>query len=360
MICTSSEGQVFENGLVQNLVKKGANHIYNSNQDSAYYYAREVENLLPGHPVVPLMRGLAILWANIPTISAELFTEMENNLDSAIVLARVQDPDLEDPEMVFFAMSAHGLLAEYYADQDFTMKAVGEANRAYGLLKKGFDMVEEYPEFLFTTGLYNYFIERYPEKHPIYKPLIWFFRSGDKALGLQQLEAASETSILTDVEAHVYLSYIYLRYEYKPELAQRHLSFLCRKYPQNFYAKAKYIESLANPEDFKKAPLFMIYSMIRHENPYYRLAGYVFLGYYEEVKIKNSEKAEFAYRKGLELGEQIPDHGEFFKSFGYLGLGRLLVDSNENEEAKKKLNLALKYAETEQVTLEAKQLLSAL
>ena len=352
------DAQIFEKGEVQTLVKKGAHHIYNSDQDSAYYYAKKVEAFVPDHPIVPLMRGLAILWANIPTISSELFAEMESELDSAIDLAKKKDPDLEDPEMIFFAMSAHGLLAEYYADQDYTMKAVGEANRAYGLLKQGFDLVDEYPEFLFTTGLYNYFIERYPEKHPIYRPFLWFFKSGDKQLGLKQLEEAAETSILTDVEAHVYLSYIYLRYEYKPELAQKHLSFLCDRYPQNFYAKAKYLESLANPEDFKDAPLQMIYSLIHHEKPYYKLAGYTFLGYYEEVIIKNPKKAEIAYREGLSNGDKIPDHGEFFKSFGYLGLGRILVKQSKNGEAEEFLNLALKYSETDQVTTEAKNLLS--
>ena len=352
------QAQVFEKGEIQNLVKRGANHIYNSNQDSAYYYANMVEELLPDHPVVPLIRGMAILWTNIPTISEELFIEMESKLDSAIYLARKNDPNLEDPEMIFFAMSAYGLLAEYYADQDFTMKAMGEANRAYGLLREGFDLVDDYPEFLFTTGLYNYFIVKYPEKHPIYKPFLWFFKSGDKDLGLKQLEKASKTSILTDVEAHVYLSYIYLRYEYKPELAQKHLSILCEKYPNNFYAKAKFLESLANPNDFKNAPLQMIYSLISHENPYYNLAGYVFLGYYEEVIIKNSKKAEFAYRKGLEFGDKIPDHGEFFKSFGYLGLGRLLVNNAQNKEATEILNLALEYSETSLVTSEARKLLS--
>lgn len=357
LLTIDGKGQVFEQGEIQDLVKKGANHIYNSNQDSAYFYAKRVEYLIPDHPVVPLMRGMAILWSNIPTISPELFGEMESKLDSAIFLARQIDPELEQPEMIFFAMSAHGLLAEYYADQDFTMKAMGEANRAYSLLREGFDLVDEFPEFLFTTGLYNYFIVKYPEKHPIYKPFLWFFKSGNKELGLEQLEVASKTSILTDVEAHVYLSYIYLRYEYKPEMAQKHLAILCDLYPDNFYAKAKFLEAMANPEDFAKAPLQMIYSLISHENPYYKLAGYVFLGYFEEVVIENTEKAEFAYRKALAFGERIPHHGEFFKSFGYLGLGRLLAEKSSHAEAKVMLEKALEYSETSQVTLEAKEIL---
>lgn len=351
-------GQVFEDEAVQRIIGKGADHIYNANKDSAFYYAKQAQELLPDHPIAPMMRAIALLWSNIPTITPELFAEMESKLDSAVALAEAIDPDLKDPEMIFFTMSAHGLLAEYYADQGQTMKAVGEASRAYGLVKKGFDLVEEYPEFLFTTGLYNYFIERYPEKHPIYKPFIWFFRSGDKALGLQQLQEAAETSLIMKVEAHVYLSYIYLRYEYKPEQAQEYLSILCDKFPRNFYAKAKYLESLANEEDFKKAPLQMIYTLIKHDNAYYKLAGYVFLGYYEEVIIRNRSKAEYAYRKGLEYGLEIPDHGEFFKSFGYLGLGRLLNEQSKDEEAKYMLSQALKFSETDQITVEAKELLS--
>ena len=355
-----SKAQVFDPGPIQQLVKKASDHIYNANEDSAAYYIDKAERYIPDHPVIPLMKAMTILWANIPLISEEEFTEMEANLDLAVSKAKEQDPDLEEPEMIFFAMASYGLLAEYYADQGSTMKAVGEANRAYGLMKKGFKIVDEHPEFLLTTGLYNYFREKYPEKHPIYKPLLWFFRSGDKELGLEQLERACTESFLTTVEAHVYLSYIHLRYEYKPEIAQEYLSELCSKYPNNFYAKAKYMESLANPEDFKNAPLEVIYSLITHESPYYKLAGYVFLGYLEEKIIKNQEKAEYAYRKGLEYGETIPNHGEFFKSFGYLGLGRILMKKNEKQEAEKSLDLAVSFAETEQIKSEAKELLDKL
>ncbi len=285
---------------------------------------------------------------------------MQDQLFYAIELAESRDPDLEEPEMVFFAMASHGLLAEYYADQGYNLRAVGEANKAYGLMKKGFKIVDTHPEFLFTTGLYNYFREKYPEKHPIYKPLLWFFRSGDIELGLQQLEKACEVSILTQVEAYVYLSYIYLRYEYKPEKAQEYLGQIIEMYPNNFYAKGKYLESLANPGDFKNAPIEVIYSLMKHDNPYYKLAGYVFLGYYEEIVILSDEKAEFAYRRGLEYGDEIEHHGEYFKGLGYLGLGRLLAQKGAHEEAKRNLNLAVKFAETSQIRKEAKELLSEL
>ncbi|MEM6644272.1 MAG: hypothetical protein AAF616_14935 [Bacteroidota bacterium] len=360
LILNKGTAQVFERKDLQVLVKQGAHHLYNGQKDSAFYYAKKIEIALPMHPIAPLLRAMSILWANIPLISPELFELMESHLDSTVMLAKQNDPDLKDPEMVFFSMAAHGVLAEYYADQDHIMKAVTEANKAYGLLKKGFDMVDAYPEFLLATGLYNYFVERYPEKHPVYKPFVWFFRSGDKAVGLKQLEKASRESILTDVEAHVYLSYIYLRYEYKPQLAQKHLSFLCERYPDNYYAKAKYLESLANPKDFQDVSLELIRLLTEQESPYYQLAGYVFLGYYEEVVKENPVMALDFYRKGISAGEQIPDHGEYFKSFGYLGIGRILSQNDEADEAEKMLGLSLKFAETDQVRKEAKSILSQL
>ena len=352
--------QIFDYEELQIVVKKGADHIYNANPDSAYFYIEILEEELPDHPVIPLMRAMTLLWSNIPTISDSLFVEMQNHLYKAIEQAKVLDPNLKDPEMVFFAMASHGLLAEYYADQDYNLKAVGEANRAYSLMKKGFDIVDEYPEFLFTTGMYNYFREKYPERHPIYKPLLWFFRSGDIELGLAQLEKACEEAVLTRVEAYVYLSYIYLRYEFEPQKAQAYLSELIKMFPNNYYAKAKYLESLANPEDFRNAPLGIIYLLMKNDNPYYKLAGNVFLGYYEEMIIESDEKAEFAYRRGLAFGETLEDHGEYFKGFGYLGLGRILVKTGRSEEAEEILKLAVNYAETNQIRSEARALLSQL
>ncbi|MFK7952033.1 MAG: hypothetical protein AB8B73_04250 [Ekhidna sp.] len=352
--------QVFENEELIDLVQKGADHIYNASPDSAYFYIDQVQGKLPNHPVVPLMRAMTLLWENIPTITEEVFLEMQSELYSAIDIAEKLDPDLKNPEMVFFTMASHGMLAEYYADQGYSMKALSEANSAYGLMKKGFEIVDDYPEFLLTTGLYNYFREKYPEKHPVYKPLLWFFRNGDIDLGIRQLEEASEKSIFSRVEADVYLSYIYLRYEYNPQKAQEHLAKLCEMFPKNYYAKAKYIESLANPVDFRKVPLEVIYSLIVHENPYYKLAGFVFLGYYEEKVIFNKEKAEYAYLKGLKFGEKVMTHGEYFKGFGYLGLARIQMRKRENEKAKESLNLAIEFSETEQIELEAKRLLSKL
>lgn len=359
-ILSYSYGQVFTDYKVKSLVKKAAECIYNASYDSACVYISQTERILPDHPVVPLMRAMNILWTHIPMIDDSLFQLMEEHLSKAIMLAEKQDPQLEDPEFIYFAMASHGLLAEYYADRDYYLKAASEANRAYGLIKKGFDLVNNNPEFLLTTGLYNYFREKYPERYPVYKPLLWFFRSGDMELGLRQLKAAVNDSFFSSVEAQVYLSYIYLRFEYQPQIAQKYLSNLCLTFPNNSYAKAKYLESMANPEDFRYVDVNDILSLSSHDSEYYKLAGNVFLGYHLEVIQNRPDSAMVTYKKALGYGEGIPDHGEFFKSFGYLGLGRLQMNAGMIEEASESLHSSLKYAETHGIKEESRELLSKL
>ncbi|MEM9895169.1 MAG: hypothetical protein AAF789_02255 [Bacteroidota bacterium] len=351
------QAQVFDDKELQDRLWDCAFHIYNSERDSSFLKLAKVEREIPNHPAIPLMKAMAILWSSIPIISNDDFQRFESFLRKAIEFAELNEKDMTDPEMVFFAMGAHGLLAEYYADKGWYLKAAGEANEAYALIKKGFVFVEQHKEFLLTTGLYNYFREKYPEQYPIYKPLLWFFRDGNKEKGLQQLVEAANESLFIEVEANVYLSYIFLRYEFKPKKAQEYLLDLCERYPGNLYAKAKYLESIANPEDFSKASLSELNELANNTSPYYQLAGYTFLGYRAEVMEENHFEAERLYTRALKKGEEIPDHGKFFKSFAHLGLGRVLVEKDISR-AKNSLRKAVRYAETDQVKQESLELLS--
>lgn len=74
-------------------------------------------------------------------------------------------------------------------------------------------------EYLFGTGLYNYYVVWYAEQKPIIKPFLVFFPSGDKALGLQQLETSTQNRNYTQVESAVFLQEIYLYSERKPSQA---------------------------------------------------------------------------------------------------------------------------------------------
>ncbi|MEZ0611599.1 hypothetical protein ACAW74_24015 [Fibrella sp. WM1] len=47
------------------------------------------------------------------------------------------------------------------------LKAVGESRKAYVYMKDGFQLMDKNVEFYFSTGLYNYYVERYPIGHSV-------------------------------------------------------------------------------------------------------------------------------------------------------------------------------------------------
>lgn len=338
------------------LVKKGGDFIYNLEEDSANVYIEKVRQELPNHPVVPLMEGLQVLWLHIPVLDS-VFEIFIGKMDEAVRLSEELPGGIKNnDEALFFALAARGLMAEYFADIGQYMRAVGEANKAYGLVKRGFEKTDTINEFLFTSGLYNYFRVKYPEINPVYKPFVWIFKNGDKKLGLEQLDEATKNTIISRIEAHIYISYIYLRYEDTPEKAQEYLSYLVEQYPNNSYLITKYLESLRSDEYFSDAPLDLITKLQQDENPYARMAGFIFRGLYVEKVLQRKEEAIQYYARGIDIGRQLPNHGEFYKSLGYLGMGRITRDDKPGTSSAY-LKKSLEFAETKDVKREARALL---
>ncbi|MFY0606026.1 MAG: hypothetical protein JXR10_04885 [Cyclobacteriaceae bacterium] len=357
-----THAQLFDHPERMSLVSSGVHNIYNLNKDSAQYYISRVEAELGKHPAVPMMRALKVLWENIPLVTVDsVFKTFSGELREVIKLSATLDGGRQThPEAIFFEMSARGLLAEYYADEGHYMKAIGEAGKAYDLVKKGFELSDKIPEFLLTTGVYNYFREKYPEKYPAFKPLLWFFRGGDVKLGLKQIDEATKKAVLTNVEAHVYMAYIYLRYEYEPAKAQKYLWSLTREYPQNLYMKTKLLESLLTGEDIRQAPLQMINDLKLSKRPYYKLAGASFQGIYLEKVEQNSQAAIASYQATIEYWKSIPDYGEFYRDLAYLGLGRVYLQRKESDLARANLEWVIDESDAESLIKEAEMLLDSL
>ncbi len=354
-----SVAQLFNDDSKIALVKQSVDYIYNLEEDSALLYIDSVESVLPNHPVVPMLRGMKILWENIPLVTVDsIFRKFRQEMNNVIRLAgRLDGERQEHPEAIFFEMAARGLLAEYYADDDQYMKAVGEASKTYQLLKLGFDLQDEVPEFLFTSGLYNYFREKYPERYPVYRSFVWLFRSGDIELGLEQLKKACEVTVISRVEASVYLAYIYLRYEYEPVKAQKYLTSLHSQYPNNLYVNAKLLESFADGKSFDKSRLNAIERLLASDRPYYQLAGKAFYGLYHEKVLDEPEKAIKLYREAISAGAGILGHGEYYRSLSFLGMGRIYYARGDHRNAEYHLKKSLEHSPTQVIKEEVESLL---
>lgn len=344
------------------IVSEGAQFIYNAQPDSAVRYITMIEKRLPGHPVSSMMRALSILWANLPVVTLDhVFEDLHAELRETIRRAELLDGGRQEhPEAIFFEMSARGLLAEYYADDGHYMKAFSEASKAYDLIKAGFELSESQPEFLLTTGVYNYFREKYPERYPVYKPLIWFFKSGDVELGLEQMKQAAARAKLTSVEASIYLGYVYLRYDFQPEKAQYYLRNLVLQYPNNPYVKVKYLEALLVGKDFDQVQPDMLDEILKINRPYYQMAGNAFYAFYFETEKRDFAKAKKHYAAAISAGELIIGHGDYYRYMAYLGLGRLAVKAGSTQEARANLQRVIDDCETQSLVKQAEQLMDQL
>ena len=269
-----SQESILENSVLINRMNRTIDLIYNFEFDIAYKEIDTLENQLGDHPANHLLRSMILYWKDRPfKEDTETYLEYQKELETAIELAIPfqENEDLYE-EGEFYILAGYGLLTDFYNGVGQRMKANGSAKKAYRSLKEGFELKEKFPDFYFSSGVYNYYREKFPELNPFYKAFMWVFMSGDMELGLEQLKVASEEGIFTQREALIYLFHIYLRYENKPELALPYSKILVDRFPGNYRFQCLFIESLIynNSNNISGE---MIDMLINHDDIYFQLSG---------------------------------------------------------------------------------------
>ena len=322
------------------------NLIYNNQHQEVQQALNQLEQKVPkSHPVFPMLRALNLYWQDAPMhTGSPNFQEFTRHLRQTVQQSEAYLDREQDPTMVnFMALSAHSLLTRFHADRGNYLDAVGEAKYAYSYMKKGFDLAREYKEFYFPVGLYNYYREKYPELHPVYKPFMFFFRSGNKALGIQQLEQAARQNIFTKPEAGVFLAHIYLYYENKPAQALESAQQLQEEFPENRLFRVQLAESLLASGAYAKA-LPHIRFLLRQQDPYYLMAGQLFQAMYSEKARGDFRTAYAYYQKAIRTAEPLNYMGDVYRSMAYAGLGRYYAQAKEATKAKAAYQKALSLA----------------
>lgn len=350
-----SQGALLDQPYALEIVKKGLFHIYNTESKRAEEYIRQVEALMPGHPVGPMMRALNTNWGSNPLeIGSEEFRKLNGFLQLSMDRTdQLLQNDPRDMEAVFFAMAINSWLAQFYDEDGATLKALNAAKKAYHYMKLGFEMLEQSPEFYFSTGLYNYYRVQYPESNPIYKPFMWFFRSGDKELGLAQLQRASEEATFTKAEASMYLAHLNLRYELKPQAAIKFSRHLVEQYPKNVFFKINYTEALLAGDKYQQA-FPIIQKLVQEDKSFYKMSGEIFYGLYLEKYARDLQKAGKWYQQSLQTGNDLGRRADNKKSLAYAGLARIAHAQGQAETARAHYRQAHKLAQYHIVKDEAK------
>ncbi|WP_353717693.1 hypothetical protein [Dyadobacter sp. 676] len=208
------------------------------------------------------------------------------------------------------------------------------------------------PEFYFTSGMYNYYVEVYPEEHPIVKPLLVFFKNGDKALGLKQIDTATKVGTITRAESCYYISHIYLKYETKPEKAVFYMDKLVSQYPRNPIFLMKHIEAQLLSGKYNEAEEG-IQSLRKHNAGFYPVAWRTFQGILEEKGMKNDAAAQREYLAALKTPHD-DQYTKEYHAFAYAGLARISARAGNKARAKEYYKKCLGKAEYRSVVREAK------
>ena len=310
---------------------------YNNEFDKAKELLVRVQKEMPDHPATPFLEALIIYWEFYPltlenTNSDSFIRLMEETSSKAHSMVEKDEDDLEG---IFFSLFSRAFYIMYWSDNGKPSKAFPHLNYLYKQTMKGIERKEEFVEFYFSSGLYKYYIEAYPEKYPIYKRIKFLFRQGNKKEGLEDLAYCAENAVYLRVEARFFLSMIFLGYENNTLKATEYAELLYKEFPNNPSYIENYAKALLFNKDYEKAES-IINKLFEKNNTYCKLQAHILNGYLLEKYKNNLTAAYNEYQNGEALTESYGQFATNYKALAWMGIGRY-------HKYKGNLSLAAKY-----------------
>jgi hypothetical protein len=307
---------------------------YGFSFQEARRYQEQLARMTPDHAVPPFLDALILYWENFPLTpekdAAVRFVElMDLSVERAATLLDAEETYTEG---VFFDLFARAFKAMFWADNGRPGKVVPDLRTMYKRTMEGFDLTSEFAGFYFSTGLYNYYVEAYPEAHPVYKPLLSFMTGGNKKEGLVQLNQAIQHSVFLRVDALVFMSLIQLQYENDLNTAMLYAEKLYREFPGNIFFQGHFISILLYLGRFDLVNQ-ILEGMQDQQDPYSEMIRNLSAAFQAEQVSGNDRFAGDQYLETIEIAESIGPFADKFHAMGLMGLSRLYAQKGLQSEA---------------------------
>jgi hypothetical protein len=319
--------------------------MYNFKFDTAEREMRELKKNFGWHPLPYFLLGLNEWWKMVPDTRSTAHDEaFFAYMDSSILIADnlfEKYPEYKI-EAAFFLAAAYGFKGRLYADEERKnwrkAASVGrEALKYLEICKKGNTLS---PELLFGDALYNYFSVWIPDNYPFLKPLLFFFKKGDKKLGLLQLKEVSYNAFYTRVEAMLWLMRISNSYENDQNRAFQLAEYLHQVYPDNpyfhrYYARMLYQKGMGKEvERESKSILARIDSgKLGYEATSGRYASF-YLGQFYGGRAKPDDAKKY-YQLCVRYSEQNEATDSGYYLYSLIELGQISEQQGRKADAKK-------------------------
>lgn len=335
------------------------NHMYNANYFAAERDFKWLIIKYPDHPIGFFLLGLNEWWKIVPDIKQTRYDEAcQNYMDQAISKAeRLFNQNERDREAAFFLSAAYAFKGRLYSERERWVKAAWAGKQAMKYLDKSRGEVNINPELIFGDGLYNYYSKWIPETYPSLKPLLTFFRKGDKALGIEQLENVANNAFYTRMEARYFLIQIYsMEGKHTKSLAMART--MHGLYPNNaffhrFAARESFILS-----QFSEAERYALELLDRLDRGIYgygandgRYASYI-LGYIAEKIRLDQTEARIRYLNVLTYAQQNQSNDSGYALSARLALAGMDRAIQDWVSAKEHYEVVLREAEKKSTSYE--------
>lgn len=158
-----------------------------------------------------------------------------------------------EAEASFYMLSSYASMVLVHSKLKENGKIIGAAKQSYQLIKRGFELKKNVPDFHYSTGMFNFYVEQIPENLPFIKPFMFFFPAGSKAVGIKEFELGAEKGLFSKPQCMYLLSHLHTKYLNKHEKALPWAELLNKKYPNNLFFCVHYIESLFHNGLYERA-----------------------------------------------------------------------------------------------------------
>jgi hypothetical protein len=319
-------------------------HTYNFSFQEARSIQLELSNSTPTHPAPVFLEALIVYWENFPlSPSMEASEQFIHLMDQSIEIAQEYSKnDQTHIEGIFFDLFGRAFKAMFWADNAKTGKLIPDLGTMYRHTKEGFDLKEQFVEFYFSTGLYNYYIEAYPTVHPAYKPMVSFMHKGDRELGLEQLNYAINHTVFLKVESLLFMSLIQLNYENDIDSAVFYAERLLKEYPRNIYFQGLLTNIMLHQHRFDSVRELLLEVSLQ-DGVYSKMICTLAAAFMTEDEPGGENQAATGYLETIEMAETIGPFADIYQAMGYMGLSRFYEKRGDESESESYARKASRY-----------------
>ena len=337
----SSEHILLMDKDVQIDATQAVNDMYNFKFEKAEQQFRWLVQAYPEHPLPYFLLGLSHWWRMAPNIDDGKYDiQFMEYMDKSLELAHnMYENDEEDVEAGFFLAAGYGFKGRLLAERRSWRKAASAGKNALKYLESSSNQSDLSPEFLFGDALYNYYSVWIPENYPILKPILVFFKKGDKELGIKQLQEVANNAFYTRTEAQSFLMRILAIEEQEVIRALQVSQYLYQTFPDNsyfhrFYARLLY--TTGRHWQAEKESLEIVHKIDSGKVGYGPVTGRYACFFLGQIYVhkSNLDDAQKYYMRAVRFAEQSEDIESGYYLFSLIGLGDIASRTGDSRGAR--------------------------